>query len=88
MSFSFQILTYGCKVNQYESQSVREYWQGLGAREIFEKDEIPDLILLSGCAVTAQGVADARQMVRKILRETPRTKVIVTGCAASEEPED
>ena len=62
MSFSFQILTYGCKVNQYESQSVREYWQGLGAREIFEKDEIPDLILLSGCAVTAQGVADARQM--------------------------
>lgn len=88
MSFSFQILTYGCKVNQYESQSVREYWQGLGAREIFEKDETPDLILLSGCAVTAQGVADARQMVRKILRETPRTKVIVTGCAASAEPKD
>lgn len=88
MSFSFQILTYGCKVNQYESQAIREYWQSLGAREVLEKGEIPDLVLLAGCAVTAQAVADARQMVRKILREMPQTKVIVTGCSASAEPKD
>ena len=88
MSFSFQILTYGCKVNQYESQAIREYWQSLGAGEVLEKGEIPDLILLAGCAVTAQAVADARQMVRKILREMPQTKVIVTGCCASAEPQD
>lgn len=88
MSFSFQILTYGCKVNQYESQAIREYWQSLGAREISAQGEVPDLILLAGCAVTAQAVADARQMVRKILREMPQTKVIVTGCCASAEPKD
>lgn len=88
MSFSFQILTYGCKVNQYESQAIREYWQSLGAGEVLEKGEIPDLILLAGCAVTAHAVADARQMVRKILREMPQTKVIVTGCCASVEPQD
>lgn len=88
MSFSFQILTYGCKVNQYESQAIREYWQSLGAKEALEKGEVPDLILLAGCAVTAQAVADARQMVRKILREMPQTKVIVTGCSASAEPKD
>lgn len=87
MSFSFQILTYGCKVNQYESQAIREYWQRLGAKEILGS-EVPDLILLAGCAVTAQAIADARQMVRKILREMPQTKVIVTGCCASAEPRD
>lgn len=88
MSFRFQILTYGCKVNQYESQAIREYWQSLGAREVSAQGEIPDLILLAGCAVTAQAIADARQMVRKILREMPQTKVIVTGCCASAEPKD
>lgn len=88
MCFSFQILTYGCKVNQYESQAIREYWQSLGAREVHEKGEVPDLILLAGCAVTAQAVADARQMVRRLLREMPGAKVIVTGCCASAEPQD
>lgn len=88
MSFTFQIITYGCKVNQYESQSVREYWQSLGGREVLGKEEIPDLVLLASCAVTAQGVADARQMVRKIERDMPAAKVIVTGCAVSAEPQD
>ena len=88
MSFTFQIITYGCKVNQYESQAIREYWQSLGAEEISGKGESPDLVLLASCAVTAQGVADARQMVRKLQRDMPRAKVIVTGCAASAEPQD
>lgn len=87
MSFRFQIITYGCKVNQYESQAIREYWQGLGAVEAAGGDN-PDIVLLASCAVTAQGVADARQMVRKIMREMPEAKVIVTGCAASAEPQD
>lgn len=88
MGFTYKILTYGCKVNQYESQAIREYWNSLGAKEILGQEEIPQIILLAGCAVTAQGVADARQMVRKIARDMPETKVIVTGCAASAEPQD
>lgn len=87
MDFTFKIITYGCKVNQYESQSLREYWKSLGGKELFDK-EVSDIVLLSGCAVTAQGVSDARQMVRKLLRDSPKSKVIVTGCAASAEPDD
>ncbi len=89
MSFTFQIITYGCKVNQYESQAIREYWQSLGAREIFSsEDKDIDLFLLSGCAVTAEAISDARQMVRKLERDFPVSKVIVTGCAAAAEPQD
>ena len=57
-------------------------------KKLLDKKKFRKLFLLAGCAVTAQGVADARQMVRKISREMPETKVIVTGCAASAEPQD
>lgn len=112
--FTFQIMTYGCKVNQYESQSIREHWQKIGGQEVrgqeigdqeinqkidlnarpemdadvSKKDEKQHIILVVGCAVTATGVSDARQMVRKIGREKPYARVIVTGCAASAEPQD
>ncbi len=89
MNFSFQIITYGCKVNQYESQAIREYWQSLGGKEINQENQEPvDIFMIAGCAVTAQGVSDARQMVRKIDREHPESKVIATGCAAGAEPQD
>ncbi len=89
MSFTFQIITYGCKVNQYESQAIREYWLSLGAKEVLSKsDKKIDLFLLSGCAVTAEAIADARQMVNKLGRDFPSGKVIVSGCAAAAEPLD
>jgi len=67
MGFSFQIITYGCKVNQYESQSIREHWVAIGGEEITQKNskrkskkykqENIDLILIAGCALTAQGIS-------------------------------
>ena len=62
--WTFCILTFGCKVNQYESQSVREAWQRMDGAETDAPAEA-DVILLNTCAVTANAVTDARQAVRR-----------------------
>ncbi|MEG2140973.1 MAG: MiaB/RimO family radical SAM methylthiotransferase, partial [Bilophila sp.] len=59
----FFIVTFGCKVNQYESQSLREAWLALHGQET-DDPATADVILLNTCAVTANAVADARQAVR------------------------
>lgn len=85
--FFFHVLTFGCKVNQYESQAQREAWTALGGIEC-EKPEDADIILLATCAVTAEAVSDARQAARKLARIAPDARLAVTGCAASVAPED
>lgn len=82
----FFIQTLGCKINQYESQSLRESWCGRG----FEEAESPvgaDLILIHTCAVTAGAVAGSRGAVRRAGREAPDARIVVTGCAAQTEPD-
>ena len=85
--FSFFMLTYGCRVNQYETQAIREWWQSLGGSETEDAAQA-DVILLDTCAVTAEAVADARQMARKLARQNPQARIFTAGCAASAEPED
>ena len=77
--FFFHVLTFGCKVNQYESQAQREAWTALGGIEC-EKPEDADIILLATCAVTAEAVSDARQAARKLARIAPDARLAVTGC--------
>ena len=79
--WTFCILTFGCKVNQYESQSVREAWQRMNGMETDAPAEA-DVILLNTCAVTANAVTDARQAVRRLQREAPGVPVVIAGCAA------
>lgn len=79
--WTFCILTFGCKVNQYESQSVREAWQRMDGAETDVPAEA-DVILLNTCAVTANAVTDARQAVRRLQREAPGVPVVIAGCAA------
>lgn len=79
--WSFCILTFGCKVNQYETQSLREAWLNRGGTETDAPAEA-DVIVLNTCAVTANAVSDARQAVRRLRREAPAAPIIVTGCAA------
>lgn len=77
---SFALVTFGCKVNQYESHALREAWK---ARGFYEADEsVADAVCVSTCAVTAKGVADARAAIRRIHRENPAAAIVVTGCAA------
>lgn len=81
MARSFHILTLGCKINQYETQALREAWLAGGFTETAVPGEA-GLLLVNSCAVTARAVRDLRQTLRRLHREVPRARIVVTGCAA------
>ncbi|MDR3357362.1 MAG: MiaB/RimO family radical SAM methylthiotransferase [Desulfovibrio sp.] len=79
--WKFYIVTFGCKVNQYESQALREAWERAGGTEC-ENPEEAEVICINGCAVTARGERDARNAVSRLRRAAPSARLILTGCAA------
>ncbi|MEE8439581.1 MAG: tRNA (N(6)-L-threonylcarbamoyladenosine(37)-C(2))-methylthiotransferase MtaB, partial [Micropepsaceae bacterium] len=72
------IHTFGCRLNAYESEAIR-----LRAREA----ALDNAVIVNTCAVTGEAVRQSRQAIRKLRRENPEAKLIVTGCAAQIEPE-
>ncbi|MBL1437487.1 MAG: tRNA (N(6)-L-threonylcarbamoyladenosine(37)-C(2))-methylthiotransferase MtaB, partial [Rhodobacteraceae bacterium] len=68
--------TFGCRLNAYETEAMRDLSAGL-----------ENAVVVNTCAVTAEAVRQARQRIRKLRRENPEAKLIVTGCAAQIEPE-
>jgi len=68
--------TFGCRLNAYETEAMRDLSAGL-----------ENAVVVNTCAVTAEAVRQARQRIRKLRRENPSAKLIVTGCAAQIEPE-
>ncbi len=72
------VITLGCRVNAYESEVMRRHAMDAG---------IEDAIIINTCAVTREAVRKATQTVRKVRRENPQARIIVTGCAAQLEPE-
>ena len=79
--------TLGCKVNQYETQLVRE---GLvnGGYSDAAKDEPADLCIVNTCTVTNEGDAKSRQAIRRLNRENPNARIVVMGCYATRAPEE
>ncbi len=77
MTDSVDIVTFGCRLNAYESEVIR-------ARAA--EDGLSNAIVFNTCAVTGEAVRQARQAIRKARRERPDAKVIVTGCAAQIDP--
>jgi threonylcarbamoyladenosine tRNA methylthiotransferase MtaB len=75
---SVDIITFGCRLNAYESEV---------AKTLAEKAGLEGAVIVNTCAVTAEAVRQARQTIRKVRRERPGAKIIVTGCAAQIEPE-
>jgi threonylcarbamoyladenosine tRNA methylthiotransferase MtaB len=73
-----QIITFGCRLNAYESEAIRARASEAG---------LENAIIVNTCAVTAEAVRQSRQTIRKARRENPRARIIVTGCAAQTEPE-
>ncbi|MGZ5989294.1 MAG: tRNA (N(6)-L-threonylcarbamoyladenosine(37)-C(2))-methylthiotransferase MtaB, partial [Rhizomicrobium sp.] len=73
-----EILTFGCRLNAYESEAIRARADGAG---------LQDAVIFNTCAVTAEAVRQSRQAIRKARREHPERKIIVTGCAAQTEPQ-
>jgi threonylcarbamoyladenosine tRNA methylthiotransferase MtaB len=75
---SVDVVTFGCRLNAFESEVIRREAQLAG---------IDDTIVINSCAVTNEAVAQARQSIRRLKRERPHARVVVTGCAAQTQPE-
>ena len=72
---SAEIVTFGCRLNAYESEVMRDHAAGLN-----------DAIIFNTCAVTAEAERQARQAIRRARRRAPDARIIVTGCAAQIDP--
>ncbi len=70
--------TFGCRLNAYETQAMTDLAGQAG---------LENAVIVNTCAVTAEAVRQARQRIRKLRRENPRARLIVTGCAAQTEPQ-
>jgi threonylcarbamoyladenosine tRNA methylthiotransferase MtaB len=71
-----EILTFGCRLNTFESEVIRGHTQNLA-----------DTVVINTCAVTAEAERQARQAIRRAHRERPEARIVVTGCAAQIAPE-
>ena len=72
-----KLSTLGCRLNAYETEAMRELVTSSG---------LSDAVIINTCAVTAEAVRKSKQEVRKLRKENPSAKVIVTGCAAQIDP--
>ena len=72
------VITFGCRLNAYESEIIRKQADAAG---------LTDAVVFNTCAVTGEAVRQARQAIRKARRERPGAKLIVTGCAAQIDPQ-
>ncbi len=76
---TFSINTLGCKVNQYESQQIRQLLEQLGLRQV-DIAEKPELAVINTCCVTHTASAKSRQQIRKAQKLNSDAVVIVAGC--------
>lgn len=75
-----KFITLGCKVNQYESQGMKEAALERGFQEAGEKDQNCDFVVINTCTVTADADKQNRYWIRRMRRENPSAKIVVTGC--------
>ena len=84
MNIIFQTL--GCKVNQYETEAMREALQSLG--HTCDKNKSIDAVVINSCTVTAESDRKTRQLVRRMRREHPNAIIALTGCMVQAFPDD
>jgi threonylcarbamoyladenosine tRNA methylthiotransferase MtaB len=73
-----QIITFGCRLNAFESEVMRGHAETAG---------LDDAVIVNTCAVTAEAERQARQAIRKARRDNPTARIVVTGCAAQRDAE-
>ncbi len=78
MTIEPRILTFGCRLNAFESEVMRDHARAGG---------LEDVVIVNTCAVTAEAERQARQAIRRARREHPDAPIIVTGCAAQIDPD-
>jgi threonylcarbamoyladenosine tRNA methylthiotransferase MtaB len=74
---SIDLVTFGCRLNTVESETIRRTAEVAG---------LSNTVVVNTCAVTAEAVRQARQAIRRLKRERPNARIVVTGCAAQTEP--
>ncbi len=72
-----EIVTFGCRLNTFESEVMRGHAQAAG---------LGDAVIVNTCAVTAEAERQARQAIRRVRRDRPAARIIVTGCAVQIDP--
>ena len=87
MTAKLKTVTLGCKVNQYETQLVREGLLRSGYVEA-EEEQSADLCIVNTCTVTAEGDSKSRQVIRRMNRKNPDARIVVMGCYATRAPEE
>ena len=81
--------TFGCRLNQYDTESIRTLLEASGRYEAAGTDGAAvDVYVVNTCSVTARADASARKAVRRIHAEHPAAKIVVTGCYAQRAPEE
>jgi threonylcarbamoyladenosine tRNA methylthiotransferase MtaB len=74
---SVEVVTFGCRLNIYESENIRRAAMAAGRA---------DLVVVNTCAVTQEATRQARQSIRRLRRDRPEAQIVVTGCAAQIDP--
>ncbi len=87
MSGKLRVATLGCKVNQYETELVRQGLQRVGYTDCSES-ETADVCIVNTCTVTSEGDSKSRQIVRRLNRQNPDARIVVMGCYATRAPEE
>lgn len=72
-----EIVTFGCRLNSYESEVMRTHARNAG---------LENVVIVNTCAVTGEAERQARQTIRKLRRDNPDARIVVTGCAAQIDP--
>jgi threonylcarbamoyladenosine tRNA methylthiotransferase MtaB len=89
---TFSIITLGCKVNQYESESMAHEMVAAGFKKLERKqaatDKRFDICIINTCTVTQKASMQSKQAIRQVIRSNPEAVVIVTGCLAQTAPEE
>lgn len=83
---NYSILTFGCRVNQADSLRIEESLRARGAQET--SSSLADVVIVNTCSVTCSADQGARQTIRRIARENPAVKIVVTGCYATRRPDE
>lgn len=87
MPKTLKTITLGCKVNQYETEYVRQGFDRLGYRKAAEGEPV-DLCIVNTCTVTAESEAKSRKIIRRLAKTHPEAEIIVLGCFATRSPNE
>ncbi|CDR34962.1 tRNA (N(6)-L-threonylcarbamoyladenosine(37)-C(2))-methylthiotransferase MtaB [Criblamydia sequanensis] len=83
----YRVVSLGCRTNQYEGQAFQDQLEASGF-SLASQNEAADICIVNTCTVTEQADSASRHEIKKLKKENPNSKIIVTGCFAENHPED